>query len=296
MPPSVHITHPQRVIDPGTQRTKRDLVDYYLHAARRMLPHLAHRPVALVRAPDGIPGQHFFQKHSGSLKIEDLRELPRSLDPGHPPLIEIDSFTALISAAQMNVVEFHTWNATSRTIEKPDRMTFDLDPGEGMQWPTMVATARLAKTVLEELGLRPFLKTSGGKGLHIVVPLAPRDGWDEVKDFSRDVVELLSALAPDKLVSKSGAKNRIGKIFVDYLRNGRGATTAAAWSARARPGLGVSVPCHWDELDGLSGGDHWNIATAHEKLESAEDPWAGYATVRQTLANARKLLRGRVET
>ena len=295
IPPSVHITNPQRVIDPGTRHTKRDLVDYYVRAARRILPHLAHRPVALVRAPAGIQGQHFFQKHSASLKIEDLRELPPSLDPGHPALIEIDSYTALISAAQMNVVEFHTWNATSRTIEKPDRMIFDLDPGEGVRWPVMVAAARLTKTVLEEFGLRSFLKTSGGKGLHVVVPLAPRAGWDEVKDFSRGVVELLSALAPDKLVAKSGAKNRIGKIFVDYLRNGRGATTAAAWSARARPGLGVSVPCHWDELDGLSGGDHWNIATVHEKLESTDDPWSGYATLRQTLAKAKKSLHGRVE-
>ncbi|MGH8795877.1 MAG: DNA ligase D, partial [Caldimonas sp.] len=228
LPASVHITHPERVIDPGTQRTKRDLVDYYVSAARRMLPHLAQRPVALVRAPGGIAGQHFFQKHAGALKIDELRELAPSLDPGHPPLIEIDSFAALISAAQMNVVEFHTWNATSRAIEKPDRMIFDLDPGAGVRWPVLAAAAKLTKTVLEELGLRAFLKTSGGKGLHIVVPLAPRDGWDEVKDFSRNVVELLSALAPDKLVAKSGAKNRVGKIFVDYLRNGRGATTAAA--------------------------------------------------------------------
>ncbi|MEO7009294.1 MAG: non-homologous end-joining DNA ligase, partial [Caldimonas sp.] len=296
LPPSVQITHPERVIDPGTQRTKRDLVDYYVNAARRMLPHLAQRPVALVRAPAGIGGQHFFQKHAGALKIDELRELAPSLDPGHPPLIEIDSFTALISAAQMNVVEFHTWNATSRAIEKPDRMTFDLDPGEGVQWPVMVAAAKLTKTVLEDLGLRAFVKTSGGKGLHIVVPLAPRDGWDEVKDFSREVVELLSALAPDKLVAKSGAKNRIGKIFVDYLRNGRGATTAAAWSARARPGLGVSVPCSWDELDGLKGGDHWNIATAHERLESAEDPWAGYASARQSLAKAKKSLHAKAAT
>jgi bifunctional non-homologous end joining protein LigD len=291
LPPSVRITHPERVIDPSTQRTKRDLVDHYLRVARRMLPHLARRPVALVRAPAGIQGQHFFQKHAGSLKIDDIRELPPALDPGHPPLIEIDSFTALISAAQMNVVEFHTWNATSRTIEKPDRMTFDLDPGEGVAWPQIAETARTTRALLDGLGLRSFLKTSGGKGLHIVVPLLPREGWDEVKDFSRAIVERLAAMAPDRIVAKSGASNRIGRVYVDYLRNGRGATTAAAYSARARPGLGVSVPCAWEELDTLRGGDHWTIANVHERLESDDDPWAAYDGARQTLAAARKALR-----
>jgi bifunctional non-homologous end joining protein LigD len=151
----VRITHPERVIDPSTQRTKRDLIDYYLQAGRRLLPHLATRPVALVRAPSGIAGTHFFQKHSGSLRIEDLRQLPAALDPGHPPLIEIASFTALISAAQMNVVEFHTWNATAKAIEKPDRMTFDLDPGEGVEWRAMLEAARLTHRVSRSSGCAP---------------------------------------------------------------------------------------------------------------------------------------------
>jgi len=291
LPLSVKVTHPERVIDPKGGHTKRDLVDYYLHAARRIQPHLQGRPVALVRAPAGVGGQHFFQKHSGSLHIDDLVELPEALDPGHPPLIEIDSFTALISAAQMNVVEFHTWNATSRAIEKPDRMTFDLDPGEGVGWAAMVEAARMTRALLDAIGLVAFVKTSGGKGLHVVVPLMPREGWDDVKDFSREVVERLAELAPDKLVAKSGPKNRVGRIFVDYLRNGRGATTAAAYSARARAGLGVSVPCDWDELDALRGGDHWTIANAHERLEAATDPWAEYARCRQALGAARKALR-----
>ncbi len=291
LPASVKVTHPERVIDPKSGHTKRDLVDYYLHAAKRIQPHLQGRPVALVRAPAGIGGHLFFQKHSGSLHIDDLVELPVALDPEHPPLVEIDSFTALISAAQMNVVEFHTWNALSRAIDKPDRMTFDLDPGDGVGWTAMVAAARLTRALLDESGLRSFVKTSGGKGLHVVVPLAPREGWDDVKDFSRAVVERLALLAPDQLVAKSGPKNRVGRIFVDYLRNGRGATTAAAYSARARAGLGVSIPCDWDELDGLTGGDHWTIANAHERLEAAADPWADYARCRQALGAARKALR-----
>jgi bifunctional non-homologous end joining protein LigD len=296
LPASVRVTHPERVIDAKSGLTKRDLVDYYLHAARKLLPHLKGRPVALVRAPAGVGGQHFFQKHSGSLHIDEIVELPAALDPGHPPLIEIDSFTALISAAQMNVVELHTWNATSRNIEKPDRMTFDLDPGEGVGWPQMVEAARLTRELLDQVGLRAFVKTSGGKGLHVVVPLAPREGWDDVKDFSREIVEALARRAPDRLVAKSGAKNRVGKIFVDYLRNGRGATTAAAYSARARAGLGVSVPCDWDELDALGSGDHWTIATVHERLETAADPWADYTRTRQGLGAARKALRRSVAT
>jgi bifunctional non-homologous end joining protein LigD len=289
-PAPVRITHPERVIDATTGLTKRDLVDWYLHAAPRMLPHLEGRPVALVRAPSGIAGPHFFQKHAGTLRIEELEELPARLDPGHPPLIEIDTFTALVSAAQMNVVEFHTWNAHAARIEKPDRMTFDLDPGEGVEWRAMQEAAQQVHALLESIGLAAFLKTSGGKGLHVVVPLEPKEGWDAVKDFSEAVVQQLARIAPERFVAKSGAKNRVGRIYVDYLRNGRGATTAAAWSARARPGLGVSVPCSWDELRELKSGDHWTIRDAHDRLESAADPWAGYPAAARTLAAARRAL------
>ena len=135
-----------------------------------------------------------------------------------------------------------------------------------------------------------FLKTSGGKGLHVVVPLTPRADWDTVRDFSRAVVQHLAQVLPDRFVAKSGARNRVGKIFVDYLRNGRGATTAAAFSARARPGLGVSMPCAWDELPTLTAGDQWSIVNAHERLDSGDDPWAAYAKTNQTLSGAMKKL------
>jgi bifunctional non-homologous end joining protein LigD len=290
LPKDVRISNPDRVIDTGTGSTKLDLVNHYLRVARHMLPHLAKRPVALVRAPSGVAGQHFFQKHAEALKIAGLKRLDPALDPGHPPLIEIDSFAALIGAAQMNVVEFHTWNAKTTSIDKPDRMTFDLDPGEGVQWPAMQEAAALARALLDELGLTSFLKTSGGKGLHVVVPLTARDDWDTVKDFSRAVVQHLAQVLPERFVAKSGPKNRVGRIFVDYLRNGRGATTVAAYSARARPGLGVSMPCAWNELPQLAGGDHWTIANAHERLDGDGDPWAEYASTRQTLAKAKKAL------
>jgi bifunctional non-homologous end joining protein LigD len=183
----------------------------------------------------------------------------------------------LLSAAQMNVIEFHTWNAIARKSGTPDRMTFDLDPGEGVQWPQMQEAAQLVHAFLEELDLPAWLKTSGGKGLHVVVPLKPKYDWDTVKDFSQAIVQHLARTIPQRFVAKSGAKNRVGKIFIDYLRNGLGATTVAAWSARARPGLGISVPVRWDELPGLRSGAHWTVQTVHERLDAGNAPWDGYA-------------------
>jgi len=219
-----------------------------------------------------------------------VKLLDTALDPAHPAYLEVPTARAVLSAAQMNVVEFHTWNAVKSSIDKPDRMTFDLDPGEGVQWPAMQEAAALTRALLDELGLRSFLKTSGGKGLHVVVPLTPRDDWDTVKDFSQAVVQHLARVLPDRFSAKSGPKNRVGKVFPDYLRNGRGATTACAFSARARPGMGVSIPVAWDELPELSGGAHWTIRTAHERLESGTDPWADYGKTKQTLTKAMKAL------
>ena len=285
----VRVSHPERVIDASTGLTKLDLVNYYARVARNILPHLVRRPVSLVRAPAGIAQQLFFQKHGDTLKIPALKQLDQKYDPEHPPLLEIDSVEALLGAAQMNVVELHTWNSTTRNIDKPDRMTFDLDPGEGLDWPQMIEAAQLVHAMLDELGLRSFLKTSGGKGLHIVVPLTPRDDWDTVKDFSKQVVEHMAAVVPARFAAKSGPRNRVGRIYIDYLRNGRGATTATAFSARARPGMGVSMPCSWKELTSLTSGAQWTIVNAHERLE-LEDPWSDYSKTKQTLVAARKKL------
>jgi bifunctional non-homologous end joining protein LigD len=189
------------------------------------------------------------------------------------------------------VIEFHTWNATSKKIGQPDRMVFDLDPGEGTAWPKVKEAALLTRTLLDELGLASFLKTSGGKGLHVVVPLTPKDDWDTVKDFSQAVVQHLAQTIPDRFVAKSGPANRVGKLFVDYIRNTHGATTAAAFSARARPGLGVSMPIEWDGLSDLKSGAQWTIANAREHLSfQSDDPWAAYWTTKQTIAKAMKKL------
>jgi len=286
----LHITSAERVIDPRSGVTKGELVEFYANASALMLPHLRARPVALVRAPDGVDAELFFQKHADATALPGVVPQDRALDPGHEPLLTIPSQRGLLSAAQMNTIEFHTWNATTRTIARPDRIIFDLDPGEGVAWPRMQEAARLLHGFLDELGLASFVKTSGGKGLHVVVPLTPRYGWDVVKGFARALVQHAATVVPQRFVAKSGPKNRVGKIFIDYLRNGFGATTACAWSARARPGMGVSVPIAWDELDDLSGAAHWTVRNVASRLAVGNRPWAAYSGARQGLAAAMRAL------
>lgn len=276
---SLKLTHPDRVIDPSTKLTKLDLARYYARVAPLMLEHLRNRPVSFVRAPAGIQGEHFFQKHSEA-DIPGVTALPRRLDPGHAPLMEVARAEGLLAAAQLNVVEFHTWNGVKTAITKPDRMIFDLDPGEGMDWAGCRRGAALMRVLLQEIGLESWLKTSGGKGLHVVVPIRRQHDWDTVKAFSAAIVRHLSRTLPQLFVAKSGPSNRVGKIFADYLRNGFGATTVAAWSARARPGMGISVPVAWDELDDLQSSSQWTIANVESRLDIGNDPWRDYAAQR----------------
>jgi bifunctional non-homologous end joining protein LigD len=287
----IKVSHPERVIDPSTGTTKLELVRCYESVAEWMLPHLRGRPCSLVRGPEGIGGELFFQKHLETLQVAGVRELDAALWPGHAALLEVATAPALIGAAQQNVIEFHTWNATTRRIDRPDRMVFDLDPGDGEGWERVLEAATLVRGLLQELGLQSWLKTSGGKGLHVVVPLTPREGWEVVANFSRAVVRQLARVIPQRFVARSGSANRVGRIFVDYLRNRHGATTAAAFSVRARPGLGVSMPVAWDDLERLKAGDQWTLRSAREHLSfQAADPWAGYWTQRQTLTAGLKTL------
>jgi bifunctional non-homologous end joining protein LigD len=290
LPASFKVSNPGRVIDASTGMTKIELVRYYALVAPLMMEHLKGRPVALVRAPQGIDGELFFQKHAERYRMPGIEQLDRSFFPGHPPMLEIAVPQGLLSAAQMNVVEFHTWNAVKSAIGKPDRMTFDLDPGDGVQWRQMQEAAQLVHGFLDDLGLPAFLKTSGGKGLHVVVPIRRQLDWDTVKDFSQAIVQHLARAIPQRFVAKSGAANRVGKIFIDYLRNGFGATTVAAWSARSRPGLGISVPVRWNELDGLRSGAHWTVRTVHTRLDEGNVPWKDYEASRSGLAAPMKAL------
>jgi bifunctional non-homologous end joining protein LigD len=287
---SVKVTNPERVIDPSTGFMKVDLVRYYEAIADFILPHLRGRPASLVRAPDGIAGKLFFQKHDES-KLPGLTQLDAALWPGHEALLAVDSAQALVSAAQMNVVEFHTWNSLAKNIDKPDRVVFDLDPGEGVSWAMMQEAAMLMRALLSELALKAFLKTSGGAGLHVVVPLTPRLDYETVKAFSQRAVQHMVKTIPSRFVAVAGGGNRVGKIFIDYLRNGHGQTTAAAFSARARPGLGVSMPVAWEQLSALKSGGQWTIANAREYMSfQKDDPWAAYWKTKQSLTSAMKTL------
>ncbi|UXH80265.1 non-homologous end-joining DNA ligase [Roseateles amylovorans] len=271
---TLQITHPERVIDPSTGLTKIDLVRYYASVADWLMPHLARRPVAVVRAPEGVDGQQFFQKHVDG-----------------DELIVIRDAAAVLQFTQLNAVEFHTWNAQADKLDRPDRIIFDLDPGTGVSWAQVRESALLVRALLRELGLESWLKTSGGKGLHVVVPLMRRHDHATCKAFSQAVVQHLAVTLPKRFSAKSGPRNRVGKVFADYLRNGEGQTTAAAFSARARPGLGVSMPIHWDQLDEVKRGDQWTIADARDHLSlRREDPWKAYWQHHQTLTAAIKLL------
>lgn len=290
LPASLRVSNPDRVVDPETGLTKIELVRYYALVAPLMMEHLENRPIAMLRAPEGIGGELFFQKHLERYKMPGVVQLDPSIFPGHLSMLKIASTEGVLAAAQMNVVEFHTWNGTVPKIDKPDRMTFDIDPGEGITWVQIQEAAQLVRALLQELGLPAFLKTSGGKGLHVVVPLRRQFDWDNVKDFSQAVVQHLARTLPDRFVAKSGPKNRVGRIFIDYLRNGYGATTVCAWSARARAGLGISVPVRWEELAKLKSAAQWTVGTVHARLDQGNAPWADYEASRASLGAAMKKL------
>ncbi|WPN55883.1 DNA ligase D [Pseudomonas sp. P9_31] len=278
----VRITHPDRVIDASSGTTKMQLAEYYTSVAEWILPQLKDRPVALVRAPDGIAGELFFQKNAERLAIPGIAILDKALT-GQPMMV-INNAKALIGAVQMGTVELHTWNATSVDLDKPDRFVLDLDPDPALPWKSMIEATRLTLTVLDELGLKAFLKTSGGKGIHLVVPLTRKHGWDEVKDFSHAIVSHMAKLLPERFSAVSGPKNRVGRIFIDYLRNGLGATTICAYAVRTREGLPVSVPIFREEVAELKGANQWNLHTVHERLaEVGDEPWADLKKTRQTI-------------
>ena len=206
------------------------------------------------------------------------------------PLIEISKKEGLASAAQWNVIEFHTHNG-NLSLDLPDRMIFDLDPGEHVQWHQVQEAAQLMHAFLTQLSLPAFLKTSGGKGLHIVVPIQKKYDWDTVKAFTQEVVLHMSKTISSRFVAKSGPKNRIGKIFIDYLRNDQEATTICAWSLRARTGLGISVPVEWNELTSLKSSNHWTLRNAHTRLDKGNEPWKSYAESAVDITDAIKLLK-----
>lgn len=281
----MQITHPERVIDEmGT--TKLDVFRYYDLVKEFMMPHLNERPVSLLRAPSGINGQIFFQKHAEVERLKGISQI--ETDNTEEKFLQIVSSQGILSAAQWNVFEFHTSNNFSKKPKHPNRIVFDLDPGEGVSWRNVQEGALIIKSFLDALSLSSFIKTSGGNGLHVVVPISPKYQWEEVKDLSASIVKHIAQTLPKKFVAKSGPKNRVGKIFIDYLRNGSSATTVSAWSARARQGLGISIPIGWEELSKVTGGDHWTIKTIHTRLDVGNEPWQQYPSSKSDLREAFK--------
>lgn len=267
------ITHPDRLID-NTGVTKLDLFNYYNLISDTLFPHLKHRAVSLLRAPEGIGKEIFFQKHTGNHKIKGFSEIV--IDDEKDPRIEVISKAGIINAVQLNVIEFHTENNFTHAINLPNRIIFDLDPGEGLEWKKMQEATLLLYQFLKEISLPSFIKTSGGKGFHLVIPIKPKYEWETIKTLSEIIAKHVSKILPTKFVAISGPRNRKGKIFVDYLRNGSGSTTVAAWSARARNGLGISVPIHVDEVSEISSGDYWSIKNIHSRIYVGNDPWKDY--------------------
>ncbi|HEY7141860.1 MAG TPA: DNA ligase D, partial [Methylomirabilota bacterium] len=280
----VPISHPDRVIYPEDGITKVRLARYYAAVAEHILPHLRSRPAVLVRCPDGLGHECFYQKHAGpwappSLRRVRIREKTKTGD-----YLVIEDVAGLVGLVQMGALEIHTWNAQADRLEAPDRLVFDLDPGPDVPWKTVLAGARLVRTSLEARGLVSFVKTTGGKGLHVVAPIEPGPGWPACVYFAREVAEALVAEAPRAFTATMAKAARPGKIFLDYFRNQRGATSVAAYSSRARPGAPVSTPLTWKELDAVPAGNHFTIDTVERRLARLRtDPWAGYRDLRQKL-------------
>ena len=285
--PQIKVTHPERLIWPSLKITKADLARYYAEVGDWMLPHVAKRPLTLVRCPDGAEAKCFYQRHLGmGASPGDLKEVQR-LRSSKGKYLYLESIAGILSAVQNGSVEFHTWGASVPDIKHPDRITMDLDPGPGIDWSDLVRGTQLTRTLLEKLGLKCFLKTTGGKGLHVVAPIEPKLEWDRVKEFTRLVAEFLVKAEPRLFTATISKDKRTGKIFVDYLRNAETASAVSAYSARARKDAGVSAPLEWDELGRADLRERFTVLTVPKRLAKLTlDPWAEYASTRQSITDA----------
>jgi bifunctional non-homologous end joining protein LigD len=279
---SVRLTHPDRVLYPDAGITKADVALYYALVAERMLPHVANRPLMLVRCPEGQAGQCFHQKHLSAGMGKAIKAVTISEADGDEPHTYIEDVHGLMQLVQMGVLEIHTWGSHVDDLEHPDQLTFDLDPDEGLAWTRVIEAARSIKARLTKLGLHSFLKTTGGKGLHLVVPIVPRADWDAIKQFCKNFADEMVREQPERYLAKVSKRERKGKILIDYLRNGRGATAACAYTTRARPGAPVAAPLAWDELTENLRPDQFNTRNLPTRLSEA-DPWADFEDRRSQL-------------
>jgi bifunctional non-homologous end joining protein LigD len=281
----IRLTHPQKVLDEATGMTKQMLADYYWAIAEWMLPHIADRPISLVRCPEGSGKPCFFQKHVNAMLPEGIGSVEIADKNGKvEPYITLNTSEALAGLAQMGVLEIHPWGSRNDDLEHPDRLIFDLDPDEELEWQEIVDAAFDLRKGLMELGLESFLKTTGGKGLHIVAPIEAEHTWPQVKEFARKFVVTMERKAPQRYLTKMTKAARRGKIYLDYLRNERGATSVAAYSPRTRLGATVSMPLHWTELQKSTERPVFHVTEFSEwKSRLKRDPWKNLSAVQQRL-------------
>jgi bifunctional non-homologous end joining protein LigD len=280
----VSISHPERPLWPEEGVTKLDLAQYFAAVGDRMLPLAGGRPIMMYRCPQGRGTVCFYQKH-----YEEAPTAPPGLhtvkikeSEGLGTYLVLDKPAGLVSLVQRNVVEIHTWGCRDTDLDRPDRIIFDLDPGPGVTWPRLRDAAVLFRDHLEAIGLESFVKTSGGKGLHVMAPLTPKANWEQIKAFTRAMAMEVAQERPDEYVAVMTKTKREGKIFIDYLRNQTGATTVAAYSVRARPGAHVSVPLSWKELAAARKLPEFTMAEAVARVKKP-DPWAAFPKTRQAL-------------
>lgn len=284
----VRITHPDRVMYPGQGATKRQVAEYYVEHADRILPFLTGRPLSLVRCPAGREDDCFFQKHHTASVPEHLKSVEITEKEGkRAPYLMIDSVKGLIAAAQIGALELHVWGARADRIERPERIVFDLDPDEGLRFDLVRDAAFDLRDVLDATGLRSFPLLTGGKGVHVIAPLERRREWKDVKTFAKGLAQKLAEASPSRYVAGSSKAKRKGKIFIDWLRNERGATAIAPYSTRARPGAPIATPISWRELSDIDRADAYTLDNIRARLSHLRsDPWKGYGDVRQSITNA----------
>jgi bifunctional non-homologous end joining protein LigD len=280
----VRISHPDRILYPEQNVAKVDLARYYEDIADWVVPLIERRPLSLLRCPEGPESECFFQKHPSPSLTKGLPRIAIAEKEDTRDYVYVESITHLVTLVQAGTLELHPWGCHIDDIEHPDLMIFDLDPGPDVAWTYMIEATVALRDRLDDLGLTSFLRTTGGKGLHVVVPLKPLADWDAVKAFAKAVAERHAGDDPQRLTSNMSKAKRQGRIFVDYLRNGRGATAIASYSARARPGAPVAVPVRWDELDESLRPDHYDVHNLPRRLRALErDPWEGFDEARTPL-------------
>lgn len=283
LPEKVRLTHPDRVLYPLPQITKAALARYYAQVAEYMLPHVIERPLMFTRCPDGIGSACFYQKHPATKTPAGIRVVPIKEKDGVEPYCVVENATGLVSLAQSSVVEVHTWASRADALEQPDRLVLDLDPGPGIKWTVLVRAAFHARDALMDAGLTSFVKTTGGKGLHVVAPILPEHPFPVVYDFSRRLAMNLAAAFPKLFVVNMSRSKRTARIFIDYLRNGRGATCVAPYSPRKHPDATISMPLTWDQLRRVQSPADFTIGNALKVLQRRGDAWAEYKGMRQSI-------------